>query len=367
MSATTQKNTVSRRSFLEQISAAGSLVLMGKMAQGQAGLQNVSQTDVNEFAPDFFVSIAKDGQVTCLAHRSEMGTGIRTGLPRVIAEELEADWDRVTIQQAIGDKRLGDQNTDGSNSIRFFFKRMRVAGATARTMLERAAAKQWGVPAGQCYADNHEVKHRGSGKSIGFGDLVETAKTLDVPKEEELTLKSRTKWRYIGKDAPITDMDDILTGKAVYGIDARMDNQLFAVIARAPVVGATVKSVDSADAMKVPGVVAVKELPKFQGAPLFQPLGGVAVLANSTWAAWQGRDALNVDWDLGENADYDTEKFGKQLKETVNKAGQVLRSVGDADGEMATATKVVKADYSVPHLSHAPMETPCAVAGRKDR
>ena len=184
MSVASQKNTpsVSRRSFLAS-AAAGSLVLMGRTAFGQAGLADASKTDVDEFAPDFFVSIAPDGTVTCLAHRSEMGTGIRTALPRVIADEIEADWDRVVIQQAIGDKRLGDQNTDGSNSIRFFFKRMRVAGATARTMLEQAAAKKWKVPASECYADNHEIKHKGSDKKLGFGELVATAKTLDFQKK----------------------------------------------------------------------------------------------------------------------------------------------------------------------------------------
>ena len=363
--ATTKPNGVSRRNFLAASISAGSLVLMGKTAHGQAGLKDASTTDVEDFAPDFFVSIAPDGTVTCLAHRSEMGTGIRTGLPRVIADELEADWNRVVIQQAIGDKRLGDQNTDGSNSIRFFFKRMRLAGATARTMLEQAAAKKWGVPASECYADNHVVKLKGKNKLIGFGDLVATAKTLDVPAEADVKLKPRDKWRYIGKDVPITDMDDIITGKAIYGIDARMDNQLYAVIARAPVVGAKVKSFDAKAAKEIPGVVDAIELPKFQGAPLFQPLGGVAVLADSTWAAWQGRDALDIQWDLGENADYDTDKFADELKATVNKPGQVLRSVGDAKSEMAKAKKVVKADYSVPHLSHAPMETPCAVADVK--
>ena len=355
---------VSRRHFLAGMSA-GSLVLMGRVAHGQAGLADATKTDVDTFAPDFFVAIDPDGTVTCLAHRSEMGTGIRTGLPRVVADELDADWERVEIQQAIGDKRLGDQNTDGSNSIRFFFKRMQVAGATARTMLERAAAKKWGVDASECYADLHQIKHRGSNKSVGFGELVEIAKTLDVPKEAELKFKPRGKWRYIGKDAPITDMDDILTGKAIYGIDARMDNQLYAVIARPPVVGGKVESFDAAAAKKIPGVVDVMEIPKFQGAPLFQPLGGVAVVADSTWAAWQGRDALNIDWDLGANADYDTDEFAKQLKQTVNKPGQVLRAEGNANGEMATATKKVTADYSVPHLSHAPMETPCAVADVK--
>lgn len=356
---------VTRRGFLASVSA-GSLVLMGKLAHGQnAGLTDASKTDVDSFAPDFFVSISPDGTVTCLAHRSEMGTGIRTGLPRVVADELEADWDRVVIQQAIGDKRLGDQNTDGSNSIRFFFDRMRVAGATARTMLEQAAAKKWGVNPTECYAENHEIKHRGSNRSAGFGELVELARTLPVPAEGSLKKKPRSQWRYIGKDAPITDMDDILAGKAVYGIDARMENQLYAIVARPPVVGGKVVSFDASAAKEVPGVVDVMEIPAFQGAPMFQPLGGVAVLATSTWAAWQGRDALEIEWDHGANADYDTDQFAEELTATVNKPGKVLRAEGDASGELASAEKVIRADYSVPHLSHAPMETPCAVADVK--
>ena len=351
---------LSRRNFLATVSA-GSLVLMGRVASG-IPITNVNPTSLEDFNPDFFVSIAPDGRVTLLAHRSEMGTGIRTGLPRVVADELEADWQRVTIQQAPGDKRLGDQNTDGSNSIRFFFKRMRVAGATARTMLERAAAKNWNVDAADCYADNHQVRHRGSNRVADFGDLVATASTLAVPREDELKLKPRDQWRYIGKDAQITDMQDILTGKAIYGIDARMDNQLFAVIARPPVVGGTVKSFDATAARMIPGVVEVVEIPGFQGAPLFQPLGGIAVCATSTWSAWQGRDALKIEWDLGANQDYDTDLFAKELAETAGNPGQVLRAEGDANAVIAKSKRVIKADYSVPHLSHAPMETPCAVA-----
>jgi isoquinoline 1-oxidoreductase beta subunit len=351
---------VSRRGFLTTLSA-GSLVLMGRLANG-ATIVNAALAAVDSFNSDFFVSISSDGLVTLLAHRSEMGTGIRTGLPRVVADELEADWERVTIQQAIGDKRLGDQNTDGSNSIRFFFQRMRIAGATARTMLERAAAKNWGVDAADCYADNHQVKHKGSDRVAEFGELVKTAATLAVPKEDDLKMKSRDQWRYIGKDAPITDLDDIVTGKAIYGIDARMDNQLFAVVARPPVVGGTVKSFNAKAAQKIPGVMEVVEIPRFQGAPLFQPLGGIAVCATSTWAAWKGREALKIEWDLGDNQHYDTESFAKELAETAKKPGQVLRAEGDAASVIARSKRVVKADYSVPHLSHAPMETPCAVA-----
>ena len=212
---------VTRRNFLTTLSAS-SLVLMGKVGLGQeAGLLDASLRSADDFAPDFFVAIAPDGGVTILVHRSEMGTGIRTSLPRIVADELEADWNRVVIQQAIGDRRLGDQNTDGSNSIRLFFKRMRVAGATARTMLEQAAAKKWNVDASQCYAENHLVKQKGSDRSLGFGELVSDARHLPIPDESILKFKPSRQWRYIGKDVPITDQDDIVTGKAVFGIDAR--------------------------------------------------------------------------------------------------------------------------------------------------
>ncbi|WP_182865390.1 xanthine dehydrogenase family protein molybdopterin-binding subunit [Rhodopirellula sp. JC639] len=359
------RNGISRRGFLAAASA-GSLVLMAKVTDGQdVVVVGATKANLESFDPDLFVSIAPDGVVSILAHRSEMGTGIRTSLPRIVADELEADWARVEIVQAIGDKRLGDQNTDGSNSIRFFFDRMRIAGATARTMLERAAAQQWDVAADQCHGDNHRVVHSGSDRAIGYGELVSIAKTLDVPAADELKLKPASKFRYIGKDAPITDMDAILTGKAIYGIDARMENQLYAVIARPPVVGAAVKSYDAADAMEIPGVVDVVEIPKFDGAPLFQPLGGIAVCAQSTWAAWQGRDAIDIEWEEGPNANYDTDQFAKTLAESANRPGKAVRNHGDVGKVIAESDNVHRADYTVPHLSHAPMETPCAVADVK--
>ena len=370
VSESTEQGEFSRRSFLAGVSA-GSLVLMGKVASGSTSSKsNLTFADPNRvnadsFAPDLFVSIDPDGTVNALAHRSEMGTGIRTGLPRVLADELEADWERVKIHQAKGDKKLGDQNTDGSNSIRFFFKTMRIAGATARTMLEQAAAKKWGVDASTCFAENHQIKEKGSDRSFEFGELVETASTLDIPNPESLTLKPRSKWKFIGKDAPITDMNDILTGKAVFGIDARMENQVFAVIARPPVVGGSVKSFDATEAKKVPGVVEIIELPRFKGAPVFQQLGGIAVCASSTWAAWQGRDALEIEWEAGENGDYDSAEFAKELKATVKQKCLAMRSEGDTYSELKKADQVIAASYSVPHLSHAPMEPTCAVADVK--
>jgi isoquinoline 1-oxidoreductase beta subunit len=353
---------VTRRTFLAGLSA-GSFLLMCRVGLGNtAEVADPAKVNADAFAPDLWVSIAPDGTVTILAHRSEMGTGIRTSLPRVLADELEADWSRVVIRQAQGDKRLGDQNTDGSNSIRFFFDTMRTAGAIARTMLERAAAQQWKVDPSECYAELHQVKHRGTGKSLGFGELVAVARKLEIPNKDSVKLKPRDKWRYIGKDAPTTDLKQIVTGRAVYGIDARLGNQLFAVAARPPVVGGKVKSLDDSAAKAVPGVVAVIKLPGFKGAPVFQPLGGVAVCATSTWAAIQGREALKIEWDHGENASYDTAQFAKSLKESVNRPGTALRSSGEAAKAIAGAKKVIKADYSVPHLAHASMEPTCAVA-----
>lgn len=361
----TDQSTVTRRKFLAGVST-GSMVLMARVTSAQdVEVAAAGTANAETFNPDLFIEISPTGTVTILAHRSEMGTGIRTSLPRVVADELEADWDRCVIQQAIGDKRLGSQNTDGSNSITHFFDRMRIAGATARTMLEQAAAKKWNVSVAECQADLHKVVHTKSSKSIGYGDLVAIAKTLEVPGADDVKLKPPSKWRYVGKDAPITDLDDIVTGKAIYGIDARMENQVFAVVARPPVVGGKVKSFDAATTKKVPGVVEVVEIPGFRGAPLFQPLGGIAVCATSTWAAIQGREALEIEWDHGPNASYNSDEYVKQLKETVNKPCKERRNFGDALSILDKADNKITADYSVPHLSHAPMETTCAVADVK--
>jgi isoquinoline 1-oxidoreductase beta subunit len=357
-------SAILRRDFLKGIAAGSLVILTATDGTTTVAASDDLATDKN-LSPSLFVAIEPDGTVQILAHRSEMGTGIRTALPRVLADELGADWNKVVIRQARGDKRLGDQNTDGSNSIRFFYKTMRMAGAMARTMLQQAAAKQWGVDADRCTTKNNQVVLKGTKKSIAFSKLVAVAIKLKTPNPETLKFKSSDEFQYIGKNFPITDLDDILTGKAVFGIDARIDGQVYAVIARCPVVGGVALSYDADAAKKVPGVIAVIDLPRFQGAPLFQQLGGVAVVATGTWAAWQGRDALKVKWDEGPNATYDTEAFSAALKETVSKTGQTLRSQGDAAGAIAKADTQVSATYSVPHLSHAPMETTCAVADVK--
>jgi len=359
-----ERAVVSRREFLGGLTG-GSLVLMTRLSGAEAVARWTADSALDQpFTPDLFVAIEPDGLVTILAHRSEMGTGIRTALPMVVADELGADWDKVVIKQAIGDKRLGSQNTDGSRSVRRFYQRMRIAGATARTMLEHAAAARWAVEPSECTSRDHRIVHPESGKTSGFGELVEAASVLEVPKPESLRFRPASEYRYIGRDVPITDLDDMVTGRAIFGTDVRKDNQLFAVVAHPPVVGGRVKKVDSAAAKAVPGVVDVVQIPPFQGAPGFQPLGGVAVLATYTWAAIRGREALEIEWSDGAHADFDSAEFEKVLAETARKPGKAWRSEGDVDEAFSAASQdaIFESDYYVPLLAHAAMEPPCALA-----
>ena len=204
-----------------------------------------------------------------VAHRSEMGTVIRTTLPLVVADELDADWKRVKIDQAIGDHRYGDQNTDGSHSVRSFFDVMRVSGATARVMLIQAAAQQWGVPVGECKTDVHAVVHTSSGRRLGYGELATAASKLPVPKKEEVQLKSKSAWRYIGKGMTSYDLADLVTGKAVYGMDAHRDGMVFASIEHPPVLGGKLKTVDNTDTLKIAGVSQTVVIDPFKPPPAF--------------------------------------------------------------------------------------------------
>ena len=249
--------------------------------------------------PSVYLGIQPDGTVFIVTHRSEMGTGIRTTLPMVAADELDADWSRVRIEQGIGDARYGDQNTDGSRSIRDFYVAFRQAGASARTMLVSAAAAQWNVPASECTTSNHEVMHQASGRRLAFGALVPAAAKLAVPKAESLQFKPKTAWRMVGKETSTYDQQDIVTGKAQFGLDVFREGMVYASIEHPPVLGGTAKSVNDAEARAVKGVQQTVTLDTFKPPHLFQPLGGVAVIADNTWAALQGRKKLKVEWNDG--------------------------------------------------------------------
>ncbi|MGH7383809.1 MAG: molybdopterin cofactor-binding domain-containing protein, partial [Candidatus Rokuibacteriota bacterium] len=300
--------------------------------------------------------------VSIVCHRSEMGQGVRTGMPMIVADELEADWKRVRVVQAPGDeKRFGNQDTDGSRSTRHFFDPMRRCGAAARTMLEAAAAKRWGVPVSEVEARNHEVVHAKTGRRAGYGSLAREAARQPVPARDAVRLKDPSKFRYIGKSQiKLVDGRDMVTGKAMYGIDTRLPGMLYAVVARPPVYGGKVVSVDSTAALKVPGVLKVVEIEASPAPAQFNPVGGVAVVARNTWAAIQGRRALKVVWDDGPNGGYDSVAFKQTLEESARKPGKVVRDNGNVDTAMAGAAKKVEAEYYIPHLAHAPMEPPAA-------
>jgi len=355
---------VTRRTFLGGMFSAGALVLGARLLPIEA----LASTDADKAAwnPSVYLGIETDGAVVIVAHRSEMGTGIRSVLPSVLADELDADWKRVKIEQAIGDAKYGSQNTDGSCSIRDFYDAMREAGASARLMLERAAAAQWGVSVAECKAQNHQVVHAGSGRKLGYGELAALAAKQEVPKKDELKFKPPAEYRYIGKDTPTVDRDDICAGRGTFGIDATMPGMVFASIARSPVFGGKLKSYDDQETRKVRGVQKTVELAAFKPPHGFQALGGVAVIADNTWAAMKGREKLKLDWETGENAGYDSAAYKQSLLETVRKPQKVVRNVGDVDAEFAKGGKTYEAEYYVPHLAHAPMEPPAAVAEFKD-
>ncbi len=360
---------VSRRTFLGGVFSASALVLGARLLPLETLAANSAGSvtaDGAAWTPSVYLGLETDGTVIIVAHRSEMGTGIRSVLPAVLADELEADWKRVRIEQALGDQKYGSQNTDGSCSIRDYYDAMREAGATARLMLELAASEKWAVPVGECKAQNHFIVHSGSGRKLGFGELVTLAAKRSVPKKEELKFKSPTEYRYIGKDMPIVDREDICTGKGIFGVDAKMPGMVHASIERSPVLGGKLKSFDDKETRAVRGVEQTVVLPGFTPPHGFKALGGVAVIANNTWAAMKGREKLKVEWEAGDNASFDSVKYKESLLETVRKPQKVVRNIGDVDAEFAKGGKTHEAEYYVPLLSHAPMEPPAAVVDFKD-
>ena len=366
---------VSRRNLLKGVAFSGGLVLMARLLPGAAraggmheqpyatGASGMPHGTVND--PHVFVAIAPDGTVTIVAARAEMGTGAaRTSLPMIVAEELDADWSRVKIVQSVGnEEKYGNQDTDGSRSVRHFLQPMRECGAAMRTMLEMAAARSWGVDPSQVTARNHEVIDKNSGQRAGFGDLAAAAAALPMPAADKLTFKDPARYRYIGKETvQIVDLYDITVGKAGYGADHRLPGQRYAVIARPPVVGGKLVSFDASAAMQVPGVERVLAVQGWQPpGTKFLPVGGVAVVARNTGAAMMGRDALKIVWDDGPNKDYDSNTYRAELQKSANAPGDVVRNQGDVDAAMKSAAQVISAEYYIPHLAHTTMEPPVAL------
>ena len=354
---------MNRRRFLKTSAAAGALVMgtyfMGAAPRVLAGVLAQPANDARQ--ANLFVALRPDGVVEVTCHRSEMGQQIRTAIAQIVADEMEADWNMVKVIQGKGDPKYGDQNTDGSRSIRYNMQRLREMGASVRYMMQHAAAARWGVAPDTCSAVQHKVTHT-SGKTLSYKELVADALTFTPPVSEEIPLKDKSEWRYINTGMAHIDLHDIVTGKATFAADVRTPSALVAVILRPPVVGGTIKNVDSAAAKAIKGVIDVVEIPAPKGALQFQPKGGVAVIANNTWAAWQGRKALKVEWNDGANGSYNSDAFKQQLLDTVNSPQSHVREKGNALARLNNADDKLMADYYVPHLAQAPMEPPCATA-----
>ena len=362
-----EKVQASRRDFLQHVFSAGALVLAAPLILSEArGQQAATAGDGKIWQPSVYLGIEPNGDVKIVAHRSEMGTGARTCLPMIVADELEADWARVKIIQALGDVKYGSQNTDGSCSVRDFYDAMRSAGAGARTMLEQAAAGKWGVPQEECQGKNHFVVHAKSKRRLSYGELVPLTSSATAPTQTAVRFKTPAEFRYIGKDIPVTDLHDLVTGHGTFGIDATMPGMLFAAIARPPVMGSALLQCDDTAAKQVKGVQQVITLDLAKPPYGFKPLGGVAVLANNTWSALQGRKQLKADWAGSENSEYESAAYRTQMLDTARKPGRVARETGNVDAEFGKGGKIIEAAYYTPMLAHAPMETPAAVAEFKD-
>src|SRR5271167_738101 len=366
----TQLENVNRRGFLKGLVGAGALVLSVRIlpecllgAEAGAGANPLAKAALQ---PNAFLAIATDGTVYIVVGRSEMGSGNRTGLPRIVADELDADWSKVIVVQATGNEKYGDQDTDGSHSVRSFFDTLRDAGGSARLMLVRAAAQKWSVPEKECITELNTVVHKPSGKKLSYGELASAAAKLPVPKKEELQLKPRKDWLYIGKPASAYDLKDMSTGQAIYGQDTKMEGMLYASVVHPPVYGSAVKTVDDAAALKVAGVKQTATIDAFKPPVNMQALGGVAVLAGSTYAAFQGKKKLKIEWTQSEHGVWTSDTYRKYLEETARKPGKVVRENGNVDAAFAKGGKVVEAEYYAPMLAHASMEPPAALAVFRD-
>ncbi|WP_082378953.1 xanthine dehydrogenase family protein molybdopterin-binding subunit [Marinagarivorans algicola] len=368
---------VTRRSLLQALGLSGAgLVLFSPlhaMAQSPASHNQIAQSSSadQDFDLGVFVSIAKNDEVRIVNHRAEMGQGIMTSVPQIIADELGASWPKVTVVQAQGDPKYGSQATGGSASIRQHFNDHRQMGAIARTMLEQAAASVWQVSVSDVSTKNHQVIHRKTQKALSFGELAELAAQLPVPDKGAVALKDPKDFTLIGRDVKLAGQEAIIKGEAVYAQDIQLPNMLIASIERPPVVGAKVKSFNADATKKVKGVIAVIPL-KDRPLPVnVKPVSGVAVLATNTWAAHEGRKQLTVEWDtsnarVNQNAQHHTEQYLKELVENVNHKGRRVRTEGNTDSHVYNEANTVEATYTIPYHHHMSMETPSATAVVKD-
>jgi isoquinoline 1-oxidoreductase subunit beta len=356
-------SAVGRREFLRASAALGGGLLVSLYVPIEVGALGALAAEETEFAVNAFVHIAPNDVVTIVSAHSEMGQGVYTSLPMLLNEELQADWSKVRVEAAPVNKvynhpQFGVQMTGGSTSTPAEWNRYREMGALARTVLVEAAGQRWNVKASECTAEKGVVYHDASHRRDSYGALAEAAAKIQLPDDvaKKVTLKPAKAFTQIGKSTRRLDTPSKSNGSAVFGLDVHLPGMLTAVVARPPVFGGTVKTFDPTEALAVPGVKAVKQVPS-----------GVAVIAEGFWAAKLGRDKLHVLWDPESDANLTTEQMIREFTETAKKPGLVARKTGDPQTALSGAAKTIEAEYDVPYLAHCMMEPlNCVVDLRSD-
>nr|WP_314530846.1 xanthine dehydrogenase family protein molybdopterin-binding subunit [uncultured Pseudomonas sp.] len=343
-------HTLSRRGFLKGSAMLGGGLVVAFVIPGAHRFAMGAENQGNVFAPNAFLRIGNDNRVTVLLGHSEMGQGIWTGLTMLIAEELDADWSKILVEHSpasAADYGLagfgGMQITGGSTSTWMEFDRYRQAGAAARLMLIDAAAKRFNVAPSTIRTESGVVI--AGDRQATYGELADEAGKSPVPDPASIKLKEPKDWKLIGKPTKRLDTPEKITGRARFGMDVQFEGLMTAMVARAPVFGGSVKSFEGAEALTIPGVHKVVQVPS-----------GVAVIAEHYWAAKLGRDALKIDWDLGPNTGLDSQQLLESFRKLAATPGLPASKAGDAKGSLTKATKTIDVEYSVPYLAHAPME-----------
>lgn len=330
-----------RREFIKVFSLSGTgLLLAAYVPMGEFLLKEGDEPKI--FSPSAFIKIDSSGYVTVFVPKSEMGQGVYTSLPMLVAEELEVDWEKIKIENAHADKKFGNQGTGGSTSIRRTWEPLRVAGATAKTMLITAAASKWNIKVSDCKAEKGFVINKLNGNKFSFGELVEEASKLPVP--ENVILKDPKDYKIIGKRIHRRDTPDKIYGKTEFGIDCKVPGMLYATVKHSPSFGGSIKNYDASKTKAVKGVKDVLVIKS-----------GIAVIAESTWHAIKGKDILSVEWDLGKNSSINSDTINKIMREKLNEAGEEIEVKGTLRDEQ-DGDKTIEAVYEVPYLAHATME-----------
>ncbi len=335
---------LNRRDFLRTTGVAGTgLVVAFHIPFGnELTAEAMARKDLE---PNAWIRIDPEGLVHVVFDEHEMGQGSATGFLKMVCEELSADWEKMVWEPVPTDPSTWVRtiSTGGSTTIRLGWDPIRTASAQAREMLRQAAADRWDVPLEECAVDNHAIHHAGSGRVFGYGELAEEAASLHVP--DDPPLKDSSEYTFLWKSTHRLDLPDKVTGKTVFGYDFKLPDMLYAVVARPPQFQGSVRSFDASEALAVPGVVDVKEVP-----------AGVAVYATDTWSAIQGRQALTVEFDEGPNTWQNTESLWARCRELAQGDVEVVKEVGDVPGAMEGAARTLEAEFETGFLDHAPME-----------